>query len=160
MWPTLKSMKTFERNGSKAVAAFEQFLKHSKAVSAHTLRAYLADLREFESYLAHREVGLFDASHLHVRGFLGLLAESKAATSRARKLASIKSFFKFLVRRGELDVNPAARVKSPKLPKRLPKVLPVDEAFALMEAPTGKKQEMAGLTRVLSLRDRAILEVL
>jgi integrase/recombinase XerC len=117
-------------------------------------------LREFESYLALKGAGLFEVTHLHVRGFMGMLAENKAATSRARKLASIKSFYKFLVRRGELDVNPAARVKSPKLPSRLPKVLPVDETFALMEAPSGKKQEVVGMTQVLSLRDRAILEVM
>jgi integrase/recombinase XerC len=75
-----------------------------------------------------------------------------AATSRARRLAGLKSFYKFLVRRKIIEVSPARRVKTPKLPQRLPRAVPVDEAFALMGAPD--------LERLLGVRDHAMLEVL
>src|SRR6185436_563171 len=74
-----------------------------------------------------------------------------AASSRARKLASIKAFYRYLHERKVVAANPARRLKAPKLPERLPNVLPVDEVFALLDAP---KHES-----VLGLRDRAILAV-
>ncbi len=134
------------------MARFQDFLDRSKGASPHTIRAYLADLRELEAYLEQQGVDLTGATHAHLRGHLGVLAVDRAASSRARKLASLKAFYKFLTRSGVLAVNPAARVKTPKLPARLPKVLPVDEVFALLSAPPEDT--------VLGLRDRAILEVL
>lgn len=131
---------------------FKEHLEHVRGVSPHTVKGYLADLREFEEYLAKQGVELVSATHLTIRGFLGALAVDRAPTSRARKLASIKALYKYLLREKMIEANPAGRVKSPKLPKRLPKVLPVDEVFALVEAPSEEQ--------VLKLRDRAILEVL
>jgi integrase/recombinase XerC len=123
-----------------------------RASSPHTVRAYLGDLEELDSFLQKRGVSLLSATHLHLREHLSQLSVDRAASSRARKLASIKAFYRFLTRRKLIAVNPAARVKSPKLPERLPKALPVDEVFALVAAPNEEK--------VLGLRDRAILEVL
>src|SRR5262249_2776346 len=70
----------------------------------------------------------------------------------ARKLACLRSFFKFLVREGHFKTNPAELISSPKLPRRLPSYLPEDEAAAVVEAPKGDTWK--------DLRDRAILELL
>jgi integrase/recombinase XerC len=133
----------------------DEFLRHlevSRAASPHTLKAYAQDLKAFVAYLAPQGVALERANHLHVRGFLGVESVKLAAASRARRLAGLRAFYKFLVRRKVIEVSPARRVKSPKLPQRLPRAVPVDEAFALMEAPDAE--------RVLGLRDVAMLEVL
>ena len=75
-----------------------------------------------------------------------------APRSRARALASVKAFYRHLVRTGQLAQSPAAAMRGPKLPVTLPKFLPVDEAFALVERP--------GEATLLALRDHALLEVL
>ncbi len=134
------------------VAEFLRYLEVSRAVSPHTLRAYQGDLACFEGYLLAQKATLLGANHLNIRGFLGVQAVDKAASTRARRLAALKSFYGFLTRRKVVPVNPARRVKTPKLPQKLPRAVPVDEAFALMEAPDEEK--------VLGLRDKAMLEVL
>ncbi len=134
------------------VTGFLRHLEVGRASSKHTLKAYASDLRTFAAYLEPLGVPLLGATHLHVRGFLGVQAVDHAATSRARRLAALKAFYGFLVRRKVLEANPAARTKTPKLPQRLPRAVPVDETFALMDSPD--------LDRLLGLRDKAILEVL
>lgn len=140
------------RVSSPHVDAFLRHLEVSRALSKHTLRAYAQDLKALEAYLALQNVALEKVNHLHLRGFLGVESVKLAAASRARRLAGIKSFYGFLTRRKIIEVNPARRVKTPKLPHRLPRAVPVDETFALMEAPDAEK--------VLGLRDIAMLEVL
>lgn len=137
---------------SPHVDAFLRHLEISRALSPHTLKAYAQDLKALEAYLAPQNVALEKVNHLHLRGFLGTQSVSLAPASRARRLAGIKSFYGFLARRKIIEVNPARRVKTPKLPQRLPRAVPVDEAFALMEAPDAEK--------LLGLRDMAMLEVL
>ncbi len=134
------------------VADFLRFLEISKALSKHTLKAYALDLKSFASYLETQNLTFLDVTHLHIRAYLGVQSVELAASSRARRLAAVKSFYKFLNRRKILEVNPARRVKSPKLPLKLPRAIPVDEAIALMTAPDE--------TKLLALRDRAMLEVL
>ncbi|HYV44387.1 MAG TPA: tyrosine recombinase XerC [Myxococcaceae bacterium] len=132
----------------------ERFQAHleAKGASPLTVRAYLSDLRQFEEYLQGRSLALETATKEAIRGWQSVLTVDHKATSRARKLASAKSFFKFLVRSRELPQSPAKKLRSPKLPKALPKVMPVDEVFAVLRAPTDKT--------VLGLRDRAIFELL
>lgn len=134
------------------VAEFLKHLEVARAASKHTLKAYAQDLAAFERYLAPQNVALLKVNHLHLRGFLGQQAIDKAASTRARRLAAIKSFYKYLVRRKVLEVSPARRVKTPKLPQKLPRAVPIDETFALMDAPDSNK--------LLELRDKAMLEVL
>lgn len=137
---------------SDLLARFKQHLEDEKGASPHTIRNYLADLQLFEAYLEKSGLSLDRASHVLIRGWLGTLAVEQKATTRARRLASVKSFYKYCVRKKLLAASPAKSVKTPKLPKTLPKVLPVEEVFALIDAPNEKA--------VLGLRDRAILEVL
>ena len=132
--------------------AFLEYLEVSRAASPHTLTAYRRDLLAFAAYLQPQGVALEAATHLHLRGFLGVQAVDHAPASRARRLAALKAFYRFLARRGVIAASPARRVKTPKLPRRLPRAVPVDEVFALVEAP--------GAERVLEARDRAMLELL
>jgi integrase/recombinase XerC len=133
------------------IADFLRHLEVSRAASPHTLKAYAQDLAQLEAYLTAQNVPLEKANHLHLRGFLGVQAASHSAATRARRLAAIKSFYKFLTRRKVIEVSPARRIKAPKLPSRLPRAVPVDETFALMSAPDAQK--------ALGLRDRAMLEL-
>jgi integrase/recombinase XerC len=127
----------------------EKFLRHlevERGASPHTVRAYRKDLELFFESVP----GDFDASD--IRGFIA--AEIKRGSSKgtaARRLASLRSFFRFLHREGHMKTNPAKLVSSPKLPGKLPRFLSVDETFALLERPDGIGFQQA--------RDRAILEL-
>ena len=94
-----------------------------------------------------------DADARVVRGYLADLHDrGLARTSIARRLATLRSFFRFLMRRGRVRVNPAREVRTPSLPGRLPAHLPIDQSQALFRHPPGDE--------VADRRDRAILEVL
>src|SRR5262245_34542477 len=124
-----------------------------RAVSEHTLANYEFDLRDFESFLKLREVDFDSIDHVVVRDFLGHLYERDLAkTSIARKLACLRTFFKFLVRDRRLKSNPAELISSPRLPKKLPSPLQESEAAIVVEVPRGDSLK--------DLRDRAILELL
>jgi integrase/recombinase XerC len=140
--------------GGPAVAAFLGYLAAERGASAHTVRSYRADLLDCVAFLERRGLGaLPDADARVVRGYLGdLHARGLARTSVARRLAALRSFFRFLIRRGRARVNPAREVRTPRLPGRLPAHLPIDQSEALFRHRTGDDE--AGR------RDRAILEVL
>ena len=92
------------------MAHVDDFLRHleiSRAASPHTLKAYAQDLKAFLEYLEPQKVEVEKANHLHIRGFLGVQSVTLAPASRARRLAGLKAFFKFLTRRKVIEVNPA-----------------------------------------------------
>jgi integrase/recombinase XerC len=132
------------------VDKFLKYLEIERAASSHTLRAYRKDLEEFSKFV---NIKPEDVELADVRGFIAEQIKSGLnKTSVSRRLASIRSFFKFLYREGYKRTNPAKLVSNPKLPKLLPRFLSVDDAFALVERPAG--------TGFLPARDRAILELL
>lgn len=137
---------------SPALEGFAQYLVNERNASPHTVKGYLHDVAGFERYLAGQGIPLERATHLMVRGYLGVLAVDLGAASRGRALASIRAFFRYRIRTGQAEASPAKLVKSPKLPKRLPKPVPIDELLAILETPSAKT--------VLGLRDRAIFHVL
>ncbi len=135
---------------NKYIEQFHNSLKAERDASPHTLRAYIKDLEEFLLFVDKKPQ---DIDNLDIRSFLASLHYRKLKKSSiSRKLATIRSFFKFLHREGIVKKNPAKLVASPKVPKALPKFLTVDETFALMEAPKGDT--------FLAARDKAILELL
>ncbi len=143
------------RSGVDRPAVIEEFAEYLRArrnASPHTLKAYLTDLDQFCEYLSTRNLAVEAVDHLAIRGFLATLHQTNAASSRARKLASIRALYSFLYKKGAVPQNPGRLVASPKKPKSLPKVVPIDDLLALLETPTRSD--------VLGLRDRAILEVL
>jgi integrase/recombinase XerC len=142
------------------ISRFGDHLKYERNVSAHTLRNYMSDLEQFYDFLCpadetgsrpERDVRQID--HITIREYMAkLYQEKRKKTSIARKLATLRSFFKFLCREQVIEMNPAKLVSSPRLEKRLPTVLSVDDVIRFIETPdTGT---------VLGKRDRAILEML
>lgn len=138
---------------------FEEHLQLERNLSPHTLAAYGRDLREFQAFLRTQRGGQ-DASNdlltridqILLRRYLALLHKKNSKTSISRKLAALRTFFRYLVREGVLETNPGELVGTPRREKALPKTLSVDEAFALMEGGEGED--------LLALRDRAIVETL
>jgi integrase/recombinase XerC len=135
------------------IERFAAYLEAEKRASPHTRRAYLADLAQYTAFLAEQGAALVPSSPVLVRAFVARAAASAGATSLARKLSTLRSFYRFLVREGLAPANPARAVASPRRPKLLPKVLPEEEAAALVEAPPAQQGPLA-------LRDRAFLELL
>ena len=142
----------------------EQFLEHlryERNVSAHTLRNYSSDLEQFLDHLAPAdpksgerkppEVSSID--HITIREWLSELhSAQKKKSSIARKLAALRTFFQFLVREGVLEGNPAKLVSTPRLEKKLPKHLSIEEAIRFIETPDAATD--------LGRRDRAMLELM
>ena len=116
-------------------AAFLRYLAAEKNASPHTLKSYANDLRQFEAFLGSEGLMPQDLTARHVRAFLvALHARGLDPSSVGRKLAAVRSWLSFLVRRGVLERNPAREVRGPRLPRKLASFLPVDEAHDLMEA--------------------------
>jgi len=131
---------------------FLAYLETERRSSAHTVRAYASDLGQYAAYLAEVGAGVVPSSPTLVRAFVARAAGGAGASSLARKLSTLRSLYRFLVREGLAEGNPARGVATPKRPKRLPEVLPEEEVAALVEAPA--------LAGPLALRDRAFLELL
>jgi len=133
-------------------AEFLRYLDFQRGASRHTLRGYATDLAEFRGFLTREGIGdLADADARAVRAWLAWLHERKLAKSSiARKLATVRSCFRYLARIGVVEFNPARQVRSPRLPKRLPSFLPKDESKGLLDAETERS--------VAALRDHALLE--
>ena len=139
---------------SDPLAAFLRHLAVERNASAHTLRSYGNDLRDFQRFVAARGPGGLATVDLRtVRAWLAALhARGLAPASIARKLAAVRSCFRFLVRRGEIEANPAREARGPRQPRRLVSFLPIDEAVQLVDG-----RAVGGASRE---RDRAILELL
>ena len=146
-----------------AVQRFVETLPAQRGYSLHTCRAYRRDLEEFAAYLAAwadgessaapaAAIGPSRVTPLMIRGYLGFLHRKNQKSSIARKLSTLRSFFKFLQKNGALESNPMAGLLTPKREQNLPVVLSVDEMFRLLDT-----IETDGL---LALRNRAIFETL
>ena len=142
------------RGDADPVPAFLEFLAAERGASAHTLRGYAGDLAELQAYLRSVRVsGLAAADARVLRGYLAWLhGRGLAKSSIARKVACARSCYRFLARRELVATNPARQLASPRLPRRLPSVLPKDESKELLDAPA--EDTLAGR------RDRALLEPL
>ena len=134
---------------------FLDHLRLNRNLSRHTVRAYGSDLSQFfEFATAHlgREPRVGDLGHRLVRDFLADTYERRqASSSSARKLAAVRTFARYLRREGLLEEDPGTLLSAPKVERRMPAHMAVDEVTALLAAPD------AGTP--LGLRDRAILEL-
>lgn len=133
---------------------FIDYLRYEKNMSPETIRAYQKDLAQFIKYISPDAP--FEPKNVYntsIRQYLTHLSEqSYEKTTIVRKLATIRSFFKFLIRKGYVDHNPIADIKTPKVDKRLPDFLDMNEVEKLLNSPKG--------TGFQPRRDRAILETL
>src|SRR5882762_9518917 len=143
------------------LSQFLEHLRYERNVSEHTLRNYQSDLEQFHDHLApadpltgkRNEPDLPQIDHLTIREWLATLhAAQKKKSSVARKLAALRTFFQFLVREGIVELNPAKLVSTPRLEKKLPNHLSVEDAIRFIETPDPETD--------LGRRDRAMLELM
>lgn len=137
-----------------SIESFKQSLIHEKQSSDHTVKNYLRDLEEFSGYLKEFQPHCLSNSQLKIqlinpliiRSYLAVLYKKNSASSIARKLSSLRSFFRHHQKKGNLKNNPASSIHSPKIPKKLPNFLNIDEVFQLLDFPVednfqGRRQE-------------------
>jgi integrase/recombinase XerC len=142
------------------IGEFLNYLTYEKNVSINTIDAYRADLESFVSFLtddywtiARDQLEWQRVDHLTVRAYLSHLARRKMSrTSTARHLSALRSFFKYLMREGAVEKNPARAVATPKREKQLPSVMQPADVALLIEQPD--------VEAPLGIRDRAWLELL
>ncbi len=140
LWPTLQT--------------YLRYLEQERGASRYTLRNYGHEIAEFATFLEAQGITSWaDVTPRLVEAWLGDLARAGiAATSISRRLYEVRGFFRFLEKRGYIDENPLVSVRGPRLGRRLPRYLTVDEVFALLRAVDGDTP--------YALRDRALLELL
>ena len=160
-----------EKTFCPVVRSFLDYLKLERHFSDYTVRSYGADLFQFSAFLGGQigtqyanaqRVG--DATEpldqkflrcetITIREFLAYLTgQNYTKSTTARKLATLRSFYKFLIRRGSVSANPLSTIRTPKQERRLPKCLDLEQVQKLLDAP--------GEGDILCLRDKAMLEVL
>lgn len=167
--PTATTTHRTEKNFTPLVRQFLDYLHLERHFSDYTVKSYGADLIQFGQFLSG-EIGNSDCVRsfggdssiddrtlkcepLTIREFLAYLyAQNYTKSTTARKLATLRSFYKFLIRRGMVSVNPLSTIRTPKQEKRLPKCLDLEQVQKLLDAP--------GDGDLLSARDKAMLEVL
>ncbi len=140
---------------SEQIRDFACYLETERNVSPHTLQAYRSDLAQLLSFVQQEkgaEASAGEVDHLLLRRYLARLSKLAKKSSIGRKLAAIRSFFRFLLRRGTISSNPAELIATPKKEQRLPFHLDIDQTTSLMESPDTEQK--------YALRDRAILELL
>lgn len=142
------------------IGDFLDYLTYERNVSIHTIGAYRDDLESFTTFLTENYLtiprDLLDLStvdHLAIRAYLAHLVTRKLTrTSMGRHLSALRSFYKFLLREGLVEANPARAVATPRREKPLPKVMQVAEVTMLLDQPDESTP--------LGLRDRAWLELM
>lgn len=139
----------------EGLAAFKLYLEGEKQASSCTVNAYRVDIEQFAAFVAERvgpEAGPADVDAWVIRRFLGWMNQlGRKKTSINRKLASLKAFYRFLLREGVVESSPVAQLSGLRKEKRLPRYLIYDEVKKLLSLPPSTP---------LGLRDRAILETL
>jgi integrase/recombinase XerC len=142
------------------IGDFLDYLVYERNVSVNTVTAYRDDLESFVTFLCHDyytlgrdQLDLRQVDHLTIRAYLSALGRRKLArSSMARHLSALRSFFKYLMREGRVEANPARSVATPKRENYLPSVMQPSDVALLLEQPA--------LNVPLGVRDRAWLELL
>lgn len=138
---------------NKYVTSFTNFLDKDKKLSDNTLQSYRRDMEQYMSYIETNKLDFKNATKTSIITYLMFLQKEGRATSTiSRNLASIRSFYQYMVRQKEIENDPTEGLESPKMEKKLPKVLSVSEVNLLLEQP--KCVDLKGY------RDKAMLEVL
>ncbi|HET7701844.1 MAG TPA: tyrosine-type recombinase/integrase [Candidatus Limnocylindrales bacterium] len=150
-----------------AESVLERYLGSLSArdTSAHTQRSYAATLTAYLAWLGARGVDWRTPTRADLRTYLAVLGMGRARASTAQRLAAIRSFHRFVAREGLAPGDPWGAIATPRLPRRLPRVLEVDEVERLLDAVDGAVEVALAAERTpgdvavaLALRDRAIVE--
>jgi len=137
---------------------FLAYLELERGLSRNTLEAYRSDLLQFAEFLRRGNLTAQAATHSDLSAFLGELGQGDehhppvAASTLARKVACLRSFYRHLRREEEITHDPTAELRGPRKPQRLPRVLSREDVARLLSAPRGNDP--------LALRDRALLELM
>ena len=138
---------------AKELEEFLAYLQHEKNASPHTITNYKSDILQLAQFLKNKRSGLRDVDNIVLREFLAVLYErGEKKSTVGRKLAAIRSFFQFCVRRRWMADNPAKMVSTPKQEKSVPSFLSEEEMNAFLDLPRSAKP--------LDKRDKAMLELL
>ena len=141
------------RSADELVDRFLLHLSVERGVSVHTVRAYSADLARFLEWCTRAEADPLSLTHRQMRSYLAELDRARyARRTIARRLSSIRSFYAYLHSEGIVTTDPSAVLATPKVPSRLPKVIPNENVLGMLEAPD--------TSTPTGLRDRAVLEML
>lgn len=135
------------------LSAFLNYLRCEKRAAQNTLLAYERDVKSFFVFAKNRDIdGLKDVTNTEIVSYiLQLKKEGKSAATINRKLASLRGYYQYLIREGEVTVNPTGDIKSPKVERKELEYLSLEEVDRLLRAPDDS---------ILGKRDRAILELL
>jgi integrase/recombinase XerD len=140
-----------EQQSKTIIDSFLDNLWMERGLSENTLQAYRSDLYAFAVWLSQKSISIIDAQSIEILNYLSEQGTRSARTS-ARRLSSLRRLYEYLVREGQMNHDPAAKIDSPKIGRPLPKSLTEEEVEALINAPD--------TASTLGLRDRAMLEVL
>ena len=155
---------------------FIDYLRYERNASPNTIREYRRDVTQFMQFLTppgEKTMPLAHVDHRVIREFVGWSYDQKLEKSSvARKLAALRTFFKYCVREGVVKQNPARLVSTPKLPKRVPRVITAEEMNGFLDNILGgspaaakdkgpaRQRKKQGDAKIMLKRDRAILELL
>ncbi len=130
---------------------FFEFLENDKKLSENTLQSYKRDLKQFKRYLEACELHYNKVKEDDIKDYIKeMQEEGKKASSISRGIASIRSFYQFVLKNRKVKVDPTANIQSPKIEKRVPSVLTAKEVELLLDQP--KDIDLKGI------RDKAMLE--
>lgn len=151
-------MSSHDDELARQIDLFLAWLRDERRSPETTIATYSRTLHELRAFLLEKNLPA-DARRvtlISLRGYLAALFDTHASATLSRKIATLRSFFRYLLRRGIITTNPAASLRSPKLARPLPRFLTVDEAFRVVDAPN----EDAHRDEPLRVRDAAMLELL
>ena len=121
----------------QGIQPFLDYLRYEKRYSAHTILAYQGDLEEFLLFTTQQygTTSLGELSHHHIRSWLAVMKD-RGLTARSinRKISTLKSFFRFYMKQGELEISPMAKIITPKSGKKLPSFVREEDTVALMKS--------------------------
>ncbi len=127
------------------------YLKYERNLSPETISKYKYNLIVFEKYMLNKNVNLFDVTQYNIIDFLTNYFKNKGVSSKTNSITSINNFYIYLIKDKRIDINPCENIDRPKLKKKLPDVLTVNEVDKLLDIPLHTKEDY---------RNKAILEVL
>ena len=136
----------------KHIKQFLEFLQNEKKLSMNTLQSYSRDINQYQNYLDTNRINYVKVDNEQVTQYLNYLQEiGKKTSTISRNLASIRSFYQYLIRIKKIKHDPTENIQSPKVEKRVPSVLTSQEIELLLDQP--KDVDLKGT------RDKAMLEV-
>lgn len=137
-----------------SIGKFIQYIKNEKRYSEHTVKSYSDDLRQFEVFCSENELELLQVIYQNIRAYMVYLFEiGMEASTVNRKLSSLKSFYKYLLREKYIETNPAENINSPKKQRKLPSFLSEEQMISLLD-------ELEYPDNFEGKRDRLVLELL